>query len=180
MIPPRRRLIGLTGPNGAGKGEAAAFFVARGYAYRSLSDIIRADLASAGLPPDRDRLIARGNELRREGGPDVLARRLLAEISGPTVIDSIRNPAEIERFRREKGFILLAIDAPASLRFERAMRRGRNESVSTLEEFIRKEAEEMSADPAAQQIHRCFEMADTVVKNDSVLEEFHRRLEAFL
>jgi dephospho-CoA kinase len=180
MNPPRFRLIGLTGPNAAGKGEAAAFFVSRGYAYRSLSDIIRADLAAAGLPPDRDHLIARGNELRREGGPDILARRLLEEVSGPTVIDSIRNPAEIERFRRESGFRLLAVEAPASLRFERAVRRGRNESVSTLEEFVRKEAQEMSADPSAQQIHRCFEMADAVVSNDGDLEEFHRRLEAFL
>jgi len=180
MTGPRFRLIGLTGPNGAGKGEAAAFFVAHGYAYRSLSDIIRADLAAAGLPPDRDRLIARGNELRRAGGPDVLARRLLEQVSGPTVIDSIRNPAEVERFRLEEGFVLLAVDAPAPLRFERVMLRGRNESAATLEEFVRKEAEEMSNNPAAQQIHRCFKMADAVVRNDGGIEEFHRCLEAFL
>lgn len=180
MTSPRYRLIGLTGPNGAGKGEAAAFFVARGFVYRSLSDIIREDLAASGLPPDRDHLIARGNALRREGGPDVLARLLLERVTGPTVIDSIRNPAEVERFRRENGFILLAVDAPAPLRFERVMRRGRNESAATLEQFLRKEAEEMSANPAAQQIHRCFEMADFVVQNDGPLEELHRRLEAFL
>jgi dephospho-CoA kinase len=180
MTPGRYRLIGLTGPNGAGKGEAAAFFIARGYAYKSLSDIIRADLAAAGLPEDRDHLIARGNELRRSGGPDVLARRLLEDVSGPTVIDSIRNPAEVERFRREPGFILLAVDAPADVRFRRVILRGRNESVATVEEFVRKEAEEMGTNPAAQQIHRCFEMADAVVANDGSIEEFHRRLEAFL
>jgi len=177
---PARRLIGLTGTNGAGKGEAAAFFVSRGYAYRSLSDIIREDLAADGLPPDRDHLIARGNDLRRTGGPDILARRLLEQVSGPTVIDSIRNPAEVERFRKENGFFLLAIDAPAPLRYERVMARGRNESASTLEEFVRKEAEEMGNDPAVQQIHRCFEMADAVVRNDGTLEEFHRCLEGFL
>ena len=34
-------LIGLTGTNGAGKGEAAAYFMTKGYAYFSLSDVIR-------------------------------------------------------------------------------------------------------------------------------------------
>ncbi len=176
----RFRLIGLTGPNGAGKGEAAAFFAARGYACRSLSDIIRADLAADGLPPDRDHLIARGNKLRQEGGPGILARRLLDQVSGPTVIDSIRNPAEVECFRREGGFILLAVDAPPALRYSRVLLRGRNESAADLDAFIRKEAEEMSGNPAAQQIHRCFEMADAVVQNDGPIEDFHRRLEAFL
>jgi hypothetical protein len=58
------RLIGLTGSNGSGKGEAAAFLVARGYSYRSLSDIIREKLASVGLAANRDNLIAKG---RRPG-----------------------------------------------------------------------------------------------------------------
>jgi len=177
---PPYRLIGLTGPNGAGKGEAAVFFTARGYAHRSLSDIIREELRADGLPVDRDHLISRGNELRREGGADVLARLLLRRVTGRTVIDSIRNPAEVECFRREDGFILLAVDAPAPLRYERVLLRGRNESAATLEEFIRKEAEEMGTDPAAQQIHRCFEMADFVVSNDGTLDQLHRRLEAFL
>ena len=176
----RHRLIGLTGPNGAGKGEAAAFFVSRGYAYRSLSDILREELAADGLPADRDHLIAKGNALRREGGADVLACRILRTVSGPTVIDSIRNPAEVERFRREPGFILLAVDAPPALRYERVRSRGRNESAATLDDFLRKEAEEQGADPSAQQIHRCFEMADAVVRNDGTLEEFYRRLEALI
>jgi len=176
----RFRLIGLTGSNGSGKGEAAAFFAARGYACRSLSDIIREDLAADGFPADRDHLIARGNALRREGGPDILARRLLERVAGPTVVDSIRNPAEVERFRREEGFLLLALDAPSALRYERVLRRGRNESAATLEEFLRKEEEERGKDPAAQQIQRCFEMADFVVANDGSLEQLHRRLEVFL
>ncbi len=37
-------LIGLTGTNGAGKGEVASFFMKKGYAYFSLSDVIREEL----------------------------------------------------------------------------------------------------------------------------------------
>ncbi|MEN6310189.1 MAG: AAA family ATPase [Acidobacteriota bacterium] len=90
------RLVGLTGTNGAGKGEAAAYFISRGFAYLSLSDILRDELRARGLEVSRDNLILAGNELRREFGPDVLARRTMARVTGPTVIDSIRNVREIE------------------------------------------------------------------------------------
>jgi dephospho-CoA kinase len=177
---PRHRLIGLTGSNGAGKGAAAEFFMSRGYAFISLSDVIRDELLRTGLPESRDTLIAKGNELRRAFGPDVLARRTLAKIVGPTIIDSIRNPSEVSALREHPGFILLALDAPAALRFERVARRGRNESAATLEAFVRKEEEEMSGDPAAQQLHTCMALADRMITNDGTLEDLHRRLEEFL
>jgi dephospho-CoA kinase len=174
------RLIGLTGTNGAGKGAAAEFFMSRGYAFVSLSDAIRDELFRAGIPESRDALIAKGNALRRTFGPDVLARRILAKIAGPTVIDSIRNPFEVAALREQPGFILLAFDAPAALRFERVARRGRNESAATLEAFLRKEEEEKSGDPAAQQLHTCLALADRTFRNDGTIEDLHRLLEEFL
>jgi len=176
----RHILIGLTGTNGAGKGVTAEFFKSRGYAFVSLSDAIREELRRAGIPESRDALIAQGNELRRVFGPDVLARRTLAGIAGPTVIDSIRNPAEVAALREQPGFILLAINAPAALRFERVSLRGRNESAATFEDFLDKEAEEKSADPAAQQIHTCVALADLTITNDGSIEDLHRRLEELL
>jgi dephospho-CoA kinase len=177
---PRHRLIGLTGTNGAGKGVAAEFFKGRGYAFLSLSDVIRDELRRAGIPETRDALIAKGNELRRTFGPDVLARRTLAKIDGPTVIDSVRNPAEVAALREQPGFILLALDAPAALRYERVAKRGRSESAASLDDFIRKEEEEKGADPAAQQLHTCMALADRMLVNDGSIEDLHRRLEEFL
>lgn len=177
---PAPRLLGLTGTNAAGKGEAAAFFMARGFAYLSLSDILREELSKKGLEADRDNLIRTGNALRRRCGADILARRVLRRVRGDTVIDSIRNPAEIARLRTRPGFRLLAVDAPVAVRFERARRRGRDESALTLEEFAAKEREERSGDPAAQQLHLCLSLADATVINDSTLELFHKKLEALL
>lgn len=172
--------IGLTGTNSAGKGETAAFFMSRGYGYRSLSDVIRARLRAEGLEESRDNLIRRGNELRREGGPDILARLVLAETRPPSVIDSIRNTREIAYLKSQPGFFLLAIEAPIGLRFERAVLRGRNESAATLEEFTRKEDEERSSRPEAQHLDACLALADAVVVNDGTIEDLHRKLEAFL
>jgi dephospho-CoA kinase len=173
------RLIGLTGTNGAGKGEAAAYFAGRGYVRHSLSDVIREELERRGEPASRDNLIRTGNELRERFGPDVLARRTLAKI-GPderAVIDSVRNLAEIACLRGQAGFVLLAIDAPVEVRFARAAVRGRDESAADLEAFRKKEAQERAGGAAAQQLEAAMAAADRLVVNDGTLAEFHRKLE---
>lgn len=174
------KIIGLTGTNASGKGEAAAFFRAEGYEYHSLSDVIRDELAGRGIPATRDNLIKKGNELREKNGADVLARRIFTKITGKAVIDSIRNPEEIKFLRDKKGFTLLAIDAPIKVRYERARLRGRDESASTITEFIAKEQEEMAGLDKGQQLLTCMGMADYIVTNDASLEEFHKNLERFL
>ena len=174
------KIIGLTGTNGSGKGEAAAFFMSQGYAYLSLSDLIREELRQKGQEISRDNLIRMGNHLRKTFGADILARRTMEQVRGKAIIDSIRNSKEVEYLQRQKEFTLLAVDAPPEVRYNRVMDRGRDESVQTLEEFIAKEKEEMTDSDKGQQLQRCMQMADYLVLNDDTLEEFHRKLEAFL
>ena len=174
------RLIGLTGTNGAGKGEVASFFVANGYTYFSLSDLIREELQKKSLSITRDNMIRVGNEMRERATPDILARLVAKKIEGNAVIDSIRNPGEIAFFRSLENFTLLAIDAPAELRFERVKKRGRQESVSTLQEFLAKENEEMGTEEGRQQLLACMDMADHRIVNDGTIEELQKKLEKFL
>jgi dephospho-CoA kinase len=173
------RLIGLTGTNGAGKGEAAAYFVAKGYAYFSLSDVIREELGRRGEPVSRDNLIRTGNELRERFGADVLARRTVDKVGpdGRAVIDSIRNAREVEYLRRQDGFVLLAIDAPIALRFARVAVRGRDESAADLGAFRKKENEERAGGTAGQQLEACMAAADRLFVNDGTIPEFRRKLE---
>lgn len=174
------RLIGLTGTNSAGKGEVAAYLGKLGYAYFSLSDEIRAELKKRGMPITRDNLIAAGNELRRTFGADILARRVMKKIKGRAVIDSIRNLAEAAYLRRRGGFLLIAVDAPAELRYKRARRRGREESAATLEEFLAKEKEEMSGRASEQQLRRVMACADRTIINDGSRAALRRKIEAIL
>ena len=172
--------IGLTGTNGAGKGEVAAYLKGRGYAYLSLSDILREELVARGLKAGRDNLIRTGNELRAAYGSDVLARRIMDKVRGPSVIDSIRNPREVEFFRKQEGFVLLAVDAPIEVRFARARARGRDESAATLDEFRRKEDLEMAGNETNQQLALCMAMADRTIVNDGTIEELRRKVEELL
>jgi dCMP deaminase len=177
---PARLVVGLTGPNAAGKGEAARYLVSRGLLYHSLSDILREEVAARGLPPTREHLIEMGNLLRRERGAAVLAERTLPRLNGRDVIDSIRNPAEVTALRREPSFVLLAVDAPIELRFARARSRSRPGDGDTLREFAAREERERGSDPASQQIHLTFEMADLTVTNAGTIEQLEREIAAAL
>lgn len=174
-------VIGLTGPNAAGKGEAARVLKEMEFAYHSLSDIVREEARSRGLTEGRDDLILVGNELRAGEGPGVLAQRLLPRLGGRDVIDSIRSPAEVEVLRGVAGFRLLGINAAAATRYERARhRKGRGDAVESLEAFVAKEKEEDTDDPNRQRLGATLKLADQVLENDGSLENFERSLRSWL
>lgn len=174
------KIFGLTGTNCAGKGEAAAFFKKKGFIYFSLSDLIRDKLQKEGLELTRNNLIKSGNRMREEGGSDILARMIMKKIKRPSIIDSIRNPKEVEYLRRNKDFKLLAIDAPVKTRYSRAKKRGRNESASSLQEFKDKEAEEKTSKEKNQQLQNCINMADHILINNGSLDDLYRQIEELL
>src|SRR5213080_4383404 len=120
-------LIGLTGRNAAGKGEVARYLQKKSFYYYSLSDVIREEIRSRGLEPTRDLLITIGNELRQRHGSRILAERILARIEDDKhyVIDSIRNPSEVNAFRAAKHFRLIRVEAPLEVRFQRIVARRR-------------------------------------------------------
>jgi dephospho-CoA kinase len=162
-------VVGLTGPNAAGKGEVAVYLRTLGFAVHSLSDIVREEAAARGLPPGREQLIRTGNELRRTGGPGILAERILSRLEDRDVVDSIRNPAEVAVLRSIRGFLLLGVDAPARMRFERSLSRSRPGDPATFEAFEERERQENSRDPAEQQLRATFLLADRIVRNEGTL-----------
>ena len=173
-------IIGLTGPNAAGKGEVAAHLVNLQFAYHSLSDVLREELDRRVIPPTRENLIALGNELRASRGAGVLAEMIRGRLGRRDVVDSIRNRSEVELLRTLPGFTLLGVDAPVEVRFARARARNRPGDGTTLEEFRAKEARENSPDPARQQLALTFSLADYTVCNEGTLADLHRRVDEFL
>ena len=172
-------VVGLTGPNASGKGEAANYLRSKGYIYHSLSDILREECRNSGIDPSRENLIKLGNKLRRKEGPSILARRVTEDLreAGNNIVDSIRNPAEVSELRRIKDFVLIGLDAPVEIRFKRSMRRKRPGDAHTLREFIKGEEKENKEDVENQQLKKCLELADVVIINDSTLTELHKKID---
>jgi dephospho-CoA kinase len=141
---------------------------------------VRGAATAAGLEHTRDNLIAMGVRLRQAGGPGALARQILERLDGRAVVDSIRSPGEVAVLRTLPRFVLLGIDAPLALRFERSIRRGRTGDGTTLDEFAGKEARENSGTEAGQQLVATLALADRLIRNDHTLEELHARARSVL
>lgn len=167
-------IIGLTGKFAAGKGTVAEVLRARGFVFHSLSDVIREELMARGLPESRENLIETGNAMRRADGPAALAMRIKPRLGDGRdhIVDSIRNPAEVEVLRTMPGFILLGVDADPRVRFERLRARNRVGDPTTFEQFAELEAREThSTDPTTQQLMATWQLADVMVRNDTTIED---------
>src|ERR1700686_2149163 len=175
-------LIGLTGRNAAGKGEVARYLQRKSFYYYSLSDAIRDEVRSRGDEPTRERLIVVGNELRQRYGSNILAERILAKIEDDKhyIIDSIRNPAEVDAFRAAKHFKLVRVEAPAEVRFRRILSRQRESDPRTMEEFTALEDREAEGDDTSQNLVKVELMADHALINDGTLEKLYPQIDALL
>ena len=172
-------IIGLTGPNGAGKGEAAEFLKGQGFIYHSLSDVIRDEIKARGGEVTREKLIETGRKLRLTRGTGYLARVILKnlEVGQNYVIDSIRNPVEVEVLRTDESFSLISITASPEIRFERIRNRGREADPQTLEEFnALEEAEASNPREEGQRLLDTGALADFTIENNEGLESLHRVL----
>jgi len=176
-------IIGLTGKNAAGKGESAKYLQSKEFICFSLSDILREKATEKGLDHRRETLIALGNKFRQKD-PAFLAIETNNKIAqarekipeSDIVIDSVRSPAEVKELETNKDFMLIGIDAPIEMRFERMKKRQRQGDAETLDDFRKQEELENTDDSKAQQIGNTLILIDVLIINDGTIEELHRKL----
>jgi dephospho-CoA kinase len=175
--------IGITGPSAAGKDTLAEHLVSQGFEHVSLSDVIREELNKWGLEINRDNFHNVGNELRENEGAGFLAVRVLAKMEKGKnyAITSIRTPLEVKTLAAAGDFILIAVDAPIEIRFQRIVERKRDSYEHTIEEFKRNEAREMESGKAiGQNVKDCMKIADYSITNNGAKEEFVAEFEALM
>ncbi|MCL1972697.1 MAG: AAA family ATPase [Endomicrobia bacterium] len=177
-------IIGLTGSYCSGKDTVADYITAKhGFSHYSLSDVIRECMKDEGVEPTRENLIVFGTNLRVQNGNGILAKKVMSKIQDGKnyCITSIRHPDEINELRKRKDFILINVDAPQSIRFERMQKRKRAGDPETLEKFIEFEKRESQSEGPGQQLAKSAEMADIVFINDvNNLEALNIKIESLL
>lgn len=174
-------IIGLTGTNASGKGEVAKYLKKKGFQYLSLSDIVRHEAKSRNLEGTRENLIMVGNLLRVQYGADVLAKRTIDKVTEKNcVIDSIRNGAEAKAIKALKDSILVAVDAPSVLRYERSQKRKEERDELTFAEFKKLEARENFKSDTGQQLKLVIKEADKLIINDGSLDKLHKEVDDLL
>lgn len=178
-------VIGITGTLGAGKGTLVDYLIQKkGFLHYSVRQFLVDEILKRNLPVNRDSMTSVANDLRKTHSPSFITDELFrkAQISGKNcVIESIRTPGEIESLRKNKGFILLAIDADPIIRFNRIVLRNSETDQIDFHTFLSNEAREMdSIDPNHQNLRKCIEMADFQLYNNGSINELTRDFEMIL
>ena len=183
------QILAFIGAPAAGKTEAAAVAKEVGIPVVTMGDVVREELRRRNLPLSDANAGSIANELREREGVDAIAKRCIPLIKGITdmerqkstkaviVIDGIRGVAEVETFKKEFGtdFVLVRIEAPLDLRYERIKTRGRGDDLLNIEEFKEREERERRWG-----MGEAMEKADKVIKNEGSLEEFKEEIKGIL
>ncbi len=176
-------IIGLTGENCSGKSTICEYLKKKGFYYLSLSDAIREELKKENTPITRENLIAKGNELRKSFGPGALGKKVSSMLQKDKnyVIDSIRNPSEVEELKKSGRFFLIYVTANSQIRFERIKSRNREEDPQTFDSFLRFEKLEMeNEDKTKQNLKGTFALADKKLTNEGSFDLLHDGVDKLL
>jgi len=183
-------IIGVTGPISSGKGKVAEFFRDKGFVHHSFSAEIRQIAKERGIEIKRKSLSRLGYDLRLESpGKSILGQRILDKIQKEVkqgkkrfVLEGIRDVDEIILFRNHElekkamRFVLIGVDAPQKVRFERMKSRRRHGDPQTFEEFKEIDDHEIRGD-GGQEVSKCMAMADYIIQNDKGLDELKEKVE---
>jgi dephospho-CoA kinase len=174
------KIIGISGTNGSGKDTFGKILAERHhYLFISVTDIMRQELLSRGLPTGRENLRTLSAEWRREYGLAVLIDKAVAQFEqhashdyNGLAVASLRNPGEADKIHELNGLVIW-LDADPRLRYDRIQenseQRGSlraHEDRKTFQQFIEEEKAEMnySGDKAT------LSMAGVKAKSDIFIE----------
>jgi len=177
-------IIGLTGGMVCGKRTIAEYLRGKGFEVLTFSaDVLDVELKKRNIPVTRKAQQDLGNEIRNREGAGGLAKRLIEKMKPGKnyVLDGIRNPGEIIEIRKQKDFVLIAIDSPQKMRFERIVARDMERDPKTWEEFLKADMRDFDDGiVCGLQIGKCMKMADYTISNDCSLDEFRARFDEIL
>jgi len=176
-------IIGITGTFAAGKDTVADYLEKIGFEHFSTGEEIAEIAREKGIETTRDNLRELANKLRDEFGADYLSRRVIEKKAktDKVVVTGLRQPGEIEYLKNQGNFVMIAIDAPIELRFERMAERKRPGDAETLEAMRDKEQKEMqSTGKNSQKIHECIKMANYTITNEGSFEELYQKVDQLI
>lgn len=166
-------IIGLTGPRYSGKTEVVKILKTEGFNVLGFGDEVRLECAARGLPLNTD-LHEFGVDGRKKYGELYWGRRVEGRITDKSfdrkyVLDGMRSLGDFEVFQKYVDFILVGVDAPMKVRWERcrANRRGRSDDVANYDDFVRRCERDESSSKGGLQSAALFEKRQYRVMNDS-------------
>ena len=176
-----KTIICIIGTIGSGK-DTAAEYISRKLDIPTfqMSQVLKDFAKEQGIEPTRDNLIKIGSALVKENGPGFVVKTLADRTSEDLIIiTGVRRTEVIEYMHENYNIILLSINAPAAVRFQRCVARNKLGEAKTLTEFIKNEKKENSP-PNTERLFECMKLADYTITNDADLETFFQKIDELL
>ena len=180
---PIMKIIAFVGLPLSGKSTASSVAREMGIPVVVMGDVVREEVKRRGLPLTDENAGKVASELREKEGMDAIAKRCIPKIreanSDVVVVDGVRGIAEVERFRKVFGddFVLISIECPLEIRFERAKKRQREDdrSIKSVEELKRRDEREI-----AWGMLEAMNRASLTVENTTDIDDFREKIEEIL
>ncbi|MCL2786614.1 MAG: AAA family ATPase [Methanomassiliicoccaceae archaeon] len=168
------RLLIVTGMPGAGKEEFLNVAVGMGIPFIRMGDVVRDAYASHVTDLSVGKF---AEEERKRYGYDIWAKRSMERMSAPVfLVDGCRSVDEVKAFRSLTDDVsVIAIHSSPEVRYQRLVRRGRDDAPSDHGEFGERDEREIGWGLA-----KIIALADVTVTNDSTLEDFRDASKAAL
>lgn len=172
------KVVVFTGLPWSGKSEAVAVAKQMGIPIFRMGDMVWEETKKQGLELNDDNVGTIANDMRKEHGMDIWAKRTIERIkeaknSNILVIDGVRNLDEIETFKRKLGddFLLVAIHVSDELRYKRALERGRKDDSRDIVKIKARDHREIGWG-----LNMVISSADIVIQNEGPLEELQKKV----
>lgn len=171
------RLIIVAGMPGAGKEEFLTAAREEGLAFVRMGDLVRDCYAASGAEAQGLSVGQYANAQREAEGKDVWARRAMAKAAGDVfLIDGCRSMDEVRSFRALGGQTeIVAIHASPAVRYDRLVRRAREDAPRDQSEFEARDNREL-----AWGLGEVIALADYMLDNMSSVEDFRLKSTALL
>ena len=166
------RLIISAGMPGAGKEEFLTAGMDAEVPFIRMGDVVRECYASSGAESKGLSVGEYAGGERKAFGPDIWSKRVMERVhSDLCIIDGCRSMDEINSFRRLGGDVyIIGIHAPRMTRYERLVKRGRDDAPADIAAFDERDNRELSWG-----VGNVLALCDHMINNMSDLDSFHKR-----
>lgn len=171
-------IVGISGTSASGKDTAAEHLEDRGYLLVATGQVVRGEAMRLFGSTDQYLLRKAGHELRQRLGGGAICIAAIEQYQEKqenykgVVVSGIKALAPAQTIK-DLGGLLVFVDAPTEVRYQRQVGRARIGESSSYEEFVRFEEEEFSGQLATGQNARGIqEISDVIINNVHDLPTF--------
>jgi len=162
----------------SGKSEAVKIARDKKIPVIRMGDMVWDEVVNLGLELTDENVGKIANDMRDQYGKEIWANRTIEKIKNMNnidilVIDGIRNQEEVQTFKKKIGddFLLVAVEVLDSIRYKRAMNRGRRDDALDLEKVKERDSREIRWG-----LNKVIKSADIVISNNETIEEFKNKI----